>query len=91
MRQRCYFERNECEIRFIGEKISPLQSVMMVLTTLLLGREKAFHETAAVLVGGLRITCPPAELARYLKPSCRAVQSVSGTDVGLTYYSSHCT
>lgn len=54
MRQRCYFQSNEREMSFILRKMSPLSSVIMVLTTLLLGREKAFRATtAAALVGRL--------------------------------------
>lgn len=36
-------QRDKCKITFIDKKISPLKSVIMVRTTLLLGREKTSH------------------------------------------------
>lgn len=56
--------------------------MIMVLTTLLLGREKAFHATD-VLVGVSRITCALAVLAGCPESSRCAVQSISGKDIDL--------
>lgn len=76
-------ERRGSEIAFIRQKMSPFRPVIVVLTTLLLGREReSVPCAAAALVGGSRRTCPPAELAPYIKTVIIIIPQGKGTTSG---------